>query len=75
MNREFTLVEIVFYPEYLNNWLRFGTPDLEYDLDRRRALACFKPGRIFGYVRWVANEYGTQKWHLYVVRTVGASQP
>lgn len=74
MNRELTLVEIAFYPEYLNNWLRFGVPDLDYDLDRRRALACFEPGRIFGYVRWVADEYGTQKWHFYVVRTADASQ-
>jgi len=75
MNRQFTLVEIAFYPEFLNHWLRFGVPDLEFDLDRRRALACFKPGRIFGYVRWIANEYGTQKWQLYVVRTVDHSRP
>jgi len=75
MNRQFTLVEIAFYPEFLNHWLRFGIPDLEFDLDRRRALACFKPGRTFGYVRWIANEYGTQKWHFYVVRTVDHSQP
>jgi len=74
MNRQFTLVETAFYPEFLNHWLRFGAPDFEFDLDRRRALACFKPGRIFGYVRWIANEYGTQKWHLYVVRTVDQSQ-
>jgi len=75
MNRQFTLVEVAFYPEFLNYWLRFGVPDLEFNLDRRRALACFKPGRIFGYVRWIANEYGTQKWHFYVVRTIGYSQP
>ena len=74
MSEQFTLVEITFYPEFLNHWLRFGIPDLEFDLDRRRSFACFKPGRTFCYVRWIANEYGTQKWQFYVVRTVGQSQ-
>lgn len=65
----FTRVEIAFYPEHLNHWLRFGTPDVEHRLDRRRALAFFRPGRLFGYVRWSANAYGTQDWRLSIVRS------
>lgn len=61
MSEHFTHVEIAFYPEFLNHWLRFGEPDQWLDLDRRRLLALFKPGRVFGYVRWRANEYGTQE--------------
>lgn len=69
MSDFFTRVEIAFYPEYLNHWLRFGTPDMQQDLDRRRSLALFKPGRVFGYVRWRANEYGTQDWRFVVAIT------
>ena len=73
MSESFTRVEIAFYPEYLNHWLRFGEPDEQQDLDRRRSLALFKPGRVFGYVRWRANEYGTQDWRFTIVRTAAPS--
>ncbi len=73
MSEYFTWVEIVFYPEYLNHWLRFGTPDGQHDLDRRRSLALFGPGQVFGYVRWRANEYGTRDWRFTIVKTAEPS--
>ena len=73
MSEPFTRVEIAFYPEYLNHWLRFGEPNVQQDLDRRRSLALFEPGRVFGYVRWRANEYGTQDWRFTIVRTAAPS--
>lgn len=69
MPEAFTRVGIVFRPEYLNHWLRFGAPDALVDLDRRRAFAYFAPGRVFGYMRWEAGEYGTRLWRLQVVRS------
>lgn len=69
MSKHFTRVEIVFYPEHLNHWLRFGAPETQQDLDRRRSLALFRPGQVFGYVRWRANEFGTQEWRFTIVRT------
>lgn len=69
MSEPFTRVEIAFYPDYLNWWLRFGAPDEQHDLDRRRSLALFKPDRVFGYLRWRANEYGTQDWRFTIVRS------
>ncbi len=57
----------------MNNWLRFGAPAAQQDLDRRRSLALFKPGRLFGYVRWRANEHGTQDWRFTVVQTAEPS--
>ncbi len=69
MSEHFARVEIAFYPEYLNHWLRFGEPDEQQDLDHRRSLAYFRPGRVFGYVRWRANEYGTQDWRFTIVQT------
>lgn len=73
MSESFTRVEIAFYPEHLNHWLRFGAPDEQQDLDRRRSLAFFKPGQLFGYVRWRANEYGTQDWRFTIVKTAEPS--
>ncbi len=73
MSEPFTRVEIAFYPEHLNHWLRFGVPDRQHDLDRRRAFAVFRPGRVFGYVRWRANEYGTQDWRFTIVKTAEPS--
>jgi len=74
MSECFTRVEIAFYPEHLNNWLRFSAPDKQHDLDRRRSLALFRPGQVFGYVRWRANEYGTQEWRFTVVQTAEPSR-
>ena len=73
MSESFTRVEIAFYPEHLNHWLRFGDPDEQHDLDRRRSLALFKSGRLFGYVRWRANEYGTRDWRFTIVQTADPS--
>lgn len=74
MSEHLTRVEIAFYPEHLNHWLRFGPPDEEHELDRRRAIALFQPGRIFGYVRWRANEYGTRDWRFCVIKSTEPSR-
>lgn len=74
MADRYTCVEIAFYPEFQNHWLRFGAPDRQVDLDRRRSLALFKPVRTFGYVRWSADEYGTQDWRITIVQTGGPRQ-
>ena len=73
MSESYTRVEIAFYPEYLNHWLRFGAPVEQHDLDRRRSLALFKPGQVFGYVRWQTNEYGTQVWRFTIVKAAEPS--
>lgn len=75
MSDRLTCVQIEFYPEFANHWLRFGEPDHWLDLDRRRALAAFKPGRLFGYVRWRANEYGTQVWRFTIAQSATPSVP
>lgn len=53
----------------MNHWLRFGPADHWQDVDRRRAYAYFRPGRVFGYVRWEANDYGTKDWRFIIVKT------
>ena len=73
MCEHLTCVQIAFYPEFVNHWLRFGEPDHWLDLDRRRAMAFFGPSRMFGYVRWQANEFGTEEWRFTVGQAVAPS--
>lgn len=73
MCEHLTCVQIAFYPEFVNHWLRFGEPDHWLDLDRRRAMAFFGPSRVFGYVRWQANEFGTEEWRFTVGQAVAPS--
>lgn len=68
-SRNLTFIELAFYPEHINHRLRFGKPIKHMELDRRRSLAVFEPSQVLGYVRWTANEFGTQSWRLSIVET------
>ena len=63
-----TRVEVLYLPDLVNYWLPFGNPTHWQEPDRRRALAYFAPGQLFGYIRWEANEYGTRYWRFWVLR-------
>lgn len=64
-----TVIQCHFVRGLLNHRLRFGTPDKTVKLDKYRKLACFKPGETLGYIRWRANEYGTQDWRFFIIKT------
>lgn len=66
-----TAVYIRYRKDRINHRLRFGAPTLETRLDKYSAVAAFIPTQIFGYIRWSANEYGTQDWRLFVCKTAG----
>lgn len=68
MRTPLTRVALLFLPERANDWLRFGAPLKEERIDRRRAVASFAPGELFGYVRWRANGFGTELWRAHVLR-------
>ena len=63
-----TVIQCHFVRGLLNHRLRFGTPDKTVKLDKYRKLACFKPGETLGYIRWRANEYGTQDWRFFILK-------
>ncbi len=65
----FTVIQCHFVRGLLNHRLRFGTPDKTVKLDKYRKLACFKPEETLGYIRWRANEYGTQDWRFFILKT------
>ena len=64
-----TFVQLHFVKGVINHRLRFGQPDALTKLDSYRSLATFKEASVFGYIRWRANEYGTQDWRVYVLKT------
>jgi len=64
-----TLIQCHFVRDKLNHRVRFGQPEKVISLDKYRKLACFKSGATLGYIRWRANEYGTQDWRFFVLKT------
>jgi len=67
-------VQCHFVRDRINHRLRFGTPFEFIKLDAQRKIALFKPGSIFGYIRWKANQYGTVDWRLYVLKVARQGQ-
>jgi len=68
-----TAVYIRYRKSRINHRLRFGEPHSEIRLGWSSRLASFKPNDVFGYIRWSANEFGTQDWRLFVCKAGGNS--
>lgn len=73
--RDFLAVPIRFERGRVNDRLRFGSPDRAELSERSRGFAYFSAGKVFGYVRWRANKYGTQHWSLIVAKVTQPSAP
>jgi len=71
---QLTAVYIRYRKNRINHRLRFGTPSIQTRLGWHESLISFAPDQIFGYIRWSANEYGTQDWRLFVCKVGGKSQ-
>ena len=69
-----TAFEIFYLDGQANYRLLFGAPDRAMRIDRSRSIAMFSSRRTVGYLRWRANEYGTQVWRCFVVRTVAPGE-
>lgn len=68
MSASLTRVALVFVPQRMNVYLRFGRPVRERIIDDRRRVAEFTPESIFCRIRWEANDYGTTLWQLSVLQ-------
>lgn len=69
-----TWVELVWYENQIERWIRFGSVRDEQILDRRRRRVAFAPGAVFAFVRWRANARGTVQSRIDIVRAVGCGQ-
>jgi Protein of unknown function (DUF2840) len=70
-----TEVDLVHYAGKLEHWIRFGCHASERIIDRRRRTLFFRPGTVFAFVRWQANDYGTVKSHIDIIRALAPGAP
>ncbi|KMY86405.1 hypothetical protein BUMB_04011c [Candidatus Paraburkholderia calva] len=69
-----THVELTHVEKRIENWIRFGRHAAERILDRCRVLP-FRPNRVFAFVRWAANDYGTVISRIDIVQTIAPGEP
>lgn len=74
MTEPLTSVELVFYRDRIERWLRFGRDVGERILDRRRRLILFAPDAVFAFVRWEGNDHGTVLSRIDILRACGAGE-
>lgn len=74
MTAPLTRVALVERPDLASDRLRFGVPVAQRQVDRRRALAWFAPGVVFGFVRWRGGDFGTVLWRLWVLRALAPGE-
>ena len=70
-----TQVELTCVEKRIENWIRFGRQAREQMLDRRRRIFFYRPGAVFAFVRWAANDFGTILSRIDIVRTVTPCEP
>lgn len=70
-----TDVELTWVEKKIEYWIRFGRIAQEQILDRRRRVVSFRPGSVFAFVRWAANDYGTIISRIDIVRAVNPDEP
>lgn len=70
-----THVELTHIEKRVENWIRFGRHVGERIVDRRRRVLSFRPGSVFAFVHWAANDYGTVASSIVIVRAVSPGEP
>jgi hypothetical protein len=70
-----THVQLTWIEKRIEHWIRFGRITKDEIVDRRRRIVSFRPGAIFAFVRWAANDFGTISSRIDIVRAVGAGEP
>src|SRR6202045_4867177 len=74
MSAQLTRVALVFIPQRINVYLRFGRHKNKWIVDSHRCVAEFCPGEIFCRIRWQANEYGTTVWELSILQAAAPGE-
>ncbi|MER9428819.1 DUF2840 domain-containing protein [Mesorhizobium sp. M0408] len=67
-------VELTWIEKRQENWIRFGTHAHEQIVDRRRRILSYRPGAVFAFVRWAANDFGTIISRIDIVRAVARGE-
>ena len=69
-----THVALTHIEKRIENWIRFGHEAHEQVLDRRRRVFSYRPGSLFAFVRWAANDFGTIISRIDIVRATAPGE-
>ncbi len=75
LRQPLTEVELTWIAKKFEHWIRFGRIAQDRIVTRRTRVVGFRPGAVFAFVRWMANDYGTIVSRIDVVRAVSAAEP
>jgi hypothetical protein len=67
-------VELIWMEKRQENWIRFGTHTREQIVDRRRRILSYRPGAVFAFVRWAANDFGTVTSRIDIVQAMSPGE-
>ena len=67
---DLTTVELIWMEKRVEHRIHFGRPLRTHTIDRCRRVVSFAPDRVFAFVRWAANDFGTIVSRIDIVRTV-----
>lgn len=68
-------VELTWIEKRLESWIRFGAHTNERIVDRHQRILSYRPGAVFAFVRWAANDFGTIISRIDIVRAVAPGEP
>ena len=71
---DLTRVELTWVEGRTEYWIRFGQEAGTRILDGSRRVVSFRPGAVFAFVRWAANDHGTIISRLDILRAVAPGQ-
>jgi len=70
-----TDVELTWIEGRIEQWIRFGRIAADRIVNRRTRIASFRPGAVFGFVRWSSNDFGTIHSSIAIVTAVDHRAP
>lgn len=69
-----TRVEVHWHEGSREDWFKFGKPVASRIIDRHVRTESYASGQVFALVRWAANEHGTIRSSLDIVRAVARGE-
>ncbi|TPI11637.1 DUF2840 domain-containing protein [Mesorhizobium sp. B4-1-3] len=67
-------VELIWMAKREESWIRFGSHAHEQIVDRHRRILSYRPGAVFAFVRWAANDFGTVISRLDIVQAAAPGE-
>lgn len=69
-----TEIELIWIEKRLEHWIRFGRVAGERIVSRKTRILAFRPDALVAFVRWSANDYGTIRSRIDILRAVRSGE-